>query len=235
MTDLPRTPAAEELFHLIFRHQRIPTYIGLGQRCTGCDHLNGETDGPNSPRQAQHLVDLIIAAGWVDREQYRDQVKRVAVLETWKAEAMEVMSGLEDLGKALELPFGESITGTVAAERVARLKEALEALGRERNTWARQMADLRDEMETAAERARQDADNANETERLLRAELDLRRELVEQAAYQGRRTTLDPGAFVARGRDDDGDYERMDQWRERALRHGLAKIWEAAEERRAGQ
>jgi len=156
-------------------------------------------------------------------------------LRRWKAEAMEVMSGLEDLGKALELPLGESITGTVAAGRVARLKEALEALGRERNTWARQMADLRDEMETAAERARQDADNANETERILRAEVELRRELVEQAAYQGRRTTLDPGAFVARGRDDDGDYERMDQWRERALRHGLAKIWEAAEERRAGQ
>jgi hypothetical protein len=130
MTDLPRTPAAEELFHLIFRHQRIPTYVGHGQRCTGCDHLNGETDGPNSPRHTQHLVDLILAAEWVDREQYRDQLKRVAVLETWKDEAMEVMTGLEELGKALDLPLGSRITGTLAMETVARLTAEVERLTR---------------------------------------------------------------------------------------------------------
>lgn len=128
MTDLPRTPAAEELFHLIFRHQRVPTYVGHGQRCTGCDHLKGETDGPNSPRHTQHLVDVIIAAGWVDQEQYRDQLKLVAVLETWKDEALEVMSGLEDLGKALDLPLGSSITGTLAAQTVERLKKSVGSL-----------------------------------------------------------------------------------------------------------
>lgn len=141
MTELPRTPAQEELFHLIFRHQRIPTYVGLGQRCTGCDHLNGETDGPNSPRQTQHLVDLIIAAGWVSQEQYRDQVKLVAVLETWKDEAMEVMDGLDALGKALGLPLGEQITGTRAAETAARLSARLAEVRAIHHEWGETDAD----------------------------------------------------------------------------------------------
>lgn len=41
--------------------------------------------------------------------------------------------------------------------------------------------------------------------------------LARAAARAGRRATLDPGAFVKRQRDADGEYERLDQWQERAL------------------
>lgn len=41
--------------------------------------------------------------------------------------------------------------------------------------------------------------------------------LARAAARAGRRATLDPGAFAKRQRNDDGEYERLDQWQERAL------------------
>jgi hypothetical protein len=42
------------------------------------------------------------------------------------------------------------------------------------------------------------------------------------AAEAGRKATLDPGAFVKRGRDAEGEYERLDQWQAHALRAALA-------------
>ena len=39
------------------QHQRIPMFDGYGgQRCVGCDSLRGESDGPNSPRHAEHVA-----------------------------------------------------------------------------------------------------------------------------------------------------------------------------------
>lgn len=40
---------------------------------------------------------------------------------------------------------------------------------------------------------------------------------LEEVARLGRVATLDPGQFVKRHRDEDGEYERLDQWQERAL------------------
>jgi len=42
-----------------------------------------------------------------------------------------------------------------------------------------------------------------------------------EAARLGKRATLDPGSFVKRNRDDEGDYERMDRWQERAISAAL--------------
>lgn len=75
----PASPEWEALADIIMAHQRIPMYDGSGpvytdsglpaQRCSGlgCDSLEGESDGPNSPRHAWHLTDLIIAAGYERR------------------------------------------------------------------------------------------------------------------------------------------------------------------------
>ena len=47
----------EVLAAVSVEHQRIPMFDGgLGQRCVGCDSLRGESDGPNSPRHAEHVA-----------------------------------------------------------------------------------------------------------------------------------------------------------------------------------
>ena len=46
------------------------------------------------------------------------EVERLA---RWKAEALPVLAGLQELGKALGLPLGEQITGPRAAEEAAAL------------------------------------------------------------------------------------------------------------------
>ena len=58
-------------------------------------------------------------------------------LRRWKEEATEVLTGLQALGKALGMPPGTRITGTLAAETAERLKaerdEAHAALDRVRS------------------------------------------------------------------------------------------------------
>jgi hypothetical protein len=56
----------ERVAEALIQHQRIPLYDGTGgQRCVGCDSLYGETDGPNSPRHAEHLAAVLLAPGGV--------------------------------------------------------------------------------------------------------------------------------------------------------------------------
>jgi len=70
----------------------------------------------------------------------------LVALRRWKAEATEVILGLQDLGNALGLPLGERITGTSAAavakamrDRVARI-EALAERWEAAETWDRKPA-----------------------------------------------------------------------------------------------
>lgn len=55
----------EDVLMAVVRHQRIPLYDGSpeaiagGQRCSGCDHLKGKTDGCNSPRVAAHQIEML--------------------------------------------------------------------------------------------------------------------------------------------------------------------------------
>jgi len=55
-------------------------------------------------------------------------VDQVESLERWKFEALEVMSGLRELGKALGLGLGVQITGPAALAEVARLTAERDAL-----------------------------------------------------------------------------------------------------------
>ena len=68
-------------------------------------------------------------AGWkAAREDVPWLVSEVERLERWKAEALEVMSGLRELGKALGLGLGVQITGPAALAEVARLTAERDAL-----------------------------------------------------------------------------------------------------------
>jgi hypothetical protein len=49
-------------------------------------------------------------------------------LARWKAEALPVIAGLQELGRALDLPLGVTITGPMALQAVARLKCKLAAI-----------------------------------------------------------------------------------------------------------
>ena len=53
-------------------------------------------------------------------------------------------------------------------------------------------------------------------------------DLLMRAALAGRRATLDPGAFVRRGPDYDGNpyEERLDQWQDRALKVAVEELLE---------
>ena len=51
----------------------------------------------------------------------RDQLAR------WKAEALPVIFGLQDLGRALDLPLGEGVTGPAALTAVRNLLDRLAA------------------------------------------------------------------------------------------------------------
>ena len=55
-------------------------------------------------------------------------VSEVERLERWKAEALEVISGLQELGKALGLRPGVQITGPAALAEVERLTAERDAL-----------------------------------------------------------------------------------------------------------
>lgn len=48
-----------------------------------------------------------------------DEIER---LRRWKAEAMPLFDGLQDLGRALELPLGVLVTGPAAVEAAERLR-----------------------------------------------------------------------------------------------------------------
>lgn len=55
-------------------------------------------------------------------------VEQVERLERWKAEALPVMDGLQELGEALGLPLGMQVTGPAALAEVERLTAERDAL-----------------------------------------------------------------------------------------------------------
>lgn len=61
--------------------------------------------------------------GVLDEDGLLAEIER---LTRWQAEAMTVMDGLQDLGKALGLRPGERITGPAALAAVERLRESLD-------------------------------------------------------------------------------------------------------------
>lgn len=67
------------------------------------------------------------------RSTIRDLLDVVGELQQWKSEAADVMIGLQDLGKALDVPFGKRITGEAGVEAATKLRERAEAAEAERD------------------------------------------------------------------------------------------------------
>lgn len=72
----------------------------------------------------------------------RELLAEVETLTRWKNEAMPVMDGLQELGRALDIPLGHSITGPDALAAVEQLQKSHEHDGRE-------IARLREEVRRA--------------------------------------------------------------------------------------
>ena len=88
------------------RLDEIKARYGWCERCANHD--------PRDRRDHRHLRSQTeIDALWL--------VKQVESLERWKVEAIEVMSGLRELGRALGLGLGVQITGPAALAEVERL------------------------------------------------------------------------------------------------------------------
>ena len=105
-------------------------------------------------------------------------VDQVESLERWKFEALEVMSGLRELGKALGLGLGVQITGPAALAEVARLTAerdaAIERLERVIDQWRKTGRAVISEMNRAdnaeAERDALAAAHARESEKVWKVE-----------------------------------------------------------------
>lgn len=66
-------------------------------------------------RNARAAVTAALAEVETSLAAERDELRR------WKEEALPVLSGLQNLGRALDVPLGERITGNVAAKRAEEL------------------------------------------------------------------------------------------------------------------
>ncbi len=114
-------------------------------------------------------------------------------------EAAGQAESIPDLREAIRASVGsESVEGLRLA--LADAEEALEALGRERNTWARQIADLRDEKDTEIERLTKALSSALEGER----EAESRLVKVERVYEE---------YFDIEAKPGDGNPEPEDVWR----------------------
>lgn len=90
---------------------RGPRKLGLRSMVLNSRMLSGDAEFIEAARED---------VGWL--------VEQVERLEHWKFEALEVMSGLRELGKALGLGLGVQITGPAALAEVARLTAERDAL-----------------------------------------------------------------------------------------------------------
>lgn len=92
-----------------------PIYRYCGHKHTGNFVVPWTSQGCS---YAIELATIVVAA--TDSEVER--------LRQWKAEATEVIDGLQELGKALDIPLGERVTGTAATEAAKRLRTERDAM-----------------------------------------------------------------------------------------------------------
>lgn len=88
--------------------------------CICPEHGNFELAHHLAASRYDEIVRLKHIAEQVEAERDR--------LAQWKAEALLVMDGLQELGKALALPLGERITGPAAVEAAQRLRAQVAAV-----------------------------------------------------------------------------------------------------------
>lgn len=141
--------AVEKAAKVLAEHWRAETAAARRWECT-CGEPIERTDEAHQAHVAQALADAGLLTDTAEVKQLR----------RWKAEALPVLTGLQELGKALNLPLGEQITGESALWAVRKLKHGRATTQRanaellhERNTWARQLADVSGERDDAAEQS----------------------------------------------------------------------------------
>jgi len=77
------------------------------------------------------------------RNEWDGLLDEVEALRRWKAEAMSLFDGMQDLGRALGLPLGTLITGPVAVKAAEALRAKVarvEALAEAADVWVRASA-----------------------------------------------------------------------------------------------
>jgi hypothetical protein len=103
---------------------------------SGCD-WRGTVDVPLIEFLAAHRAHVaaaLVAAGWRSAEEIAEIEAERDRLRAWKREALPLFDGLQDLGRALDLPLGVLITGPVAIK-------AAEQIGAEARGWQRDAAE----------------------------------------------------------------------------------------------
>lgn len=83
------------------------------------DYIGDESALEVAIAQAHALIDIAESLRTIATRPDSDEIER---LTRWKAEALPVLDGLQELGKALGLPLGERITGPAALAAVEALK-----------------------------------------------------------------------------------------------------------------
>ena len=96
--------------------------------CPDCDRAEVNHWKSNAERAEAEVAELVVE-GIRQKRRANEAIARaaraeaeVARLQQWKDEAAPVMTGLQDLGRALGIPLGTRITGEVAAEKAAELR-----------------------------------------------------------------------------------------------------------------
>ena len=69
-------------------------------------------------------------------------------LAAWKAGALPVLDGLQELGRALGLPLGERITGPNAVASAEQIKAERDALRAEARSWEEKAVDYAEVLES---------------------------------------------------------------------------------------
>ena len=128
--------AREDVPWLIERVQELSGAICWDTTCLNCASLldsnyDQYVRAEIAEAEVERLTDL--CGEFRKREESQDCIRErltaeVERLERWKFEALEVMSGLRELGKALGLGLGVQITGPAALAEVTRLTVERDAL-----------------------------------------------------------------------------------------------------------
>lgn len=128
--------AREDVPWLVERVRELSGAICWDTTCLNCSSLldsnyDQYVRAEIAEAEIERLTDL--CDEFRKREESQDRIRErltaeVERLERWKAEALEVMSGLRELGRALGLGLGVQITGPAALAEVARLTDERDAL-----------------------------------------------------------------------------------------------------------
>lgn len=77
---------------------------------------------------SDEIIRMAVKRAFVEGAEWHAGFGDVVALTRWKEQALMVMSGLQDLGEALDVPLGHHITGAESIERARALVAERDAL-----------------------------------------------------------------------------------------------------------